>query len=71
MEATVPSAEVQAAAVPQIQLGNVLQIPAVRQIMLLIGVALAVAAGVAIVLWSQKPDFRSLYSGLEDRDAGR
>ena len=29
----------------------------------------AVAAGVAIVLWSQKPDYRSLYNGLEERDA--
>ncbi|MEL6200663.1 MAG: flagellar basal-body MS-ring/collar protein FliF, partial [Pseudomonadota bacterium] len=59
----------QTAAVPQIQLGNVLQIPAVRQVLLLVGVALAVAAGVAVVMWSQKPEYRSLYSGLEQREA--
>ena len=69
MEATVPTTEIQTAAVPQIQLGNVLQIPAVRQVLLLVGVALAVAAGVAVVMWSQKPEYRSLYSGLEQREA--
>lgn len=69
MEATVTTTEIQTAAVPQIQLGNVLQIPAVRQVLLLVGVALAVAAGVAVVIWSQKPEYRSLYSGLEQREA--
>ena len=69
MEATVPSAEVKSSGVPQIQLGNVLQIPAVRQVMLLVGVALAVAAGVAVVMWSQSPEYSQLYGELEQRDA--
>lgn len=45
-------------------LGSVLRIPAVRQIMLLIGVAAAVAAGFAIALWAQTPGYTQLYSGL-------
>ena len=63
MEATVPSADVKSA-VPQIQLGNLLQIPAVRQVMLLVGVAVAVAAAVAVVLWSQTPDYSHRVRGV-------
>ena len=48
----------------QISLLGVLQIPAVRQVMLLIGVAAAIAAGFAIVLWSQSPGYTQLYGSL-------
>ena len=48
----------------QISLLGVLRIPAVRQVMLLIGVAAAVAIGFAIVLWSQSPGYTQLYSSL-------
>ena len=68
MEASV-SGELSNALPPQIQLANVLRIPAVRQLSLLVGVAVAVAAGFAVVLWSQTPDYSQLYSGLEERDA--
>ena len=44
--------------------------PAVKQIMLLVGLAAAVAAGVALVLWSQGENLSPLYSGLADRDVG-
>ena len=44
--------------------------PAVRQIGLLVGIAAAVAAGVALVFWSQSPNFTLLYTGLADRDVG-
>ncbi|MDJ0751494.1 MAG: flagellar basal-body MS-ring/collar protein FliF [Woeseiaceae bacterium] len=48
----------------QLNLASVLRIPAVRQIMLLIGVAAAVAVGFAVVLWSQSPGYRQLYGDL-------
>jgi len=44
--------------------------PAVKQILLLVGLAAAVAAGVAMVLWSQGENYTPLYSGLADRDIG-
>ena len=44
--------------------------PAVKQILLLVGLAAAVAAGVALVLWSQGENYTPLYSGLADRDIG-
>ncbi|HLF11107.1 MAG TPA: flagellar basal-body MS-ring/collar protein FliF, partial [Gammaproteobacteria bacterium] len=44
--------------------------PAAKQVLLLVGLAAAVAVGVAVVLWSQGSHFASLYTGLTDRDAG-
>lgn len=44
--------------------------PAFKQILLLVGLAAAVAAGVAMVLWSQGDNLSPLYSGLADRDVG-
>jgi flagellar M-ring protein FliF len=44
--------------------------PAVKQMLLLVGLAAAVAAGVALVLWSQGEHYTPLYSGLADRDVG-
>lgn len=46
-----------------------MKIPAVRQVMLLIGVAAAVAAGFAIALWSQKPGYTQLYGDLAASEA--
>lgn len=43
--------------------------PATRQLLLLIGVAAAVALGVAVVLWSRGPNYGLLYSGLDQKDA--
>jgi flagellar M-ring protein FliF len=43
--------------------------PATRQLLLLVGVAAAVALGVAVVLWSRGPTFGLLYSGLDQKDA--
>lgn len=50
-------------------LTTVLRIPAVRQVVLLIGVAAAVAAGFAIALWSQKPGYTQLYADLAASEA--
>ena len=44
--------------------------PALKQILLLVGLAAAVAAGVALVLWSQGGNYTPLYSGLSERDIG-
>ncbi len=50
-------------------LATVLRIPAVRQVMLLIGVAAAVAAGFAIVLWSQSPGYTQLSGNVDAAEA--
>ena len=44
--------------------------PALKQILLLVGLAAAIAAGVALVIWSQGTNYTPLYSGLSDRDVG-
>ena len=53
----------------QMNLATVLKIPAVRQVTLLIGVAVAVAVGFAVVLWSQSPAYTQLYSGMGPAEA--
>ncbi len=45
-------------------------LPALRQIGLMVGLAASVALGVAVVLWSQKPNYTVLYAGLGNKDAG-
>ncbi|MDJ0911150.1 MAG: flagellar basal-body MS-ring/collar protein FliF [Woeseiaceae bacterium] len=50
-------------------LATVLRIPAVRQVMLLIGVAAAVAVGFAIVLWSQTPGYTQLYGNVSPAES--
>lgn len=44
-------------------------VPGLRPLVLLIGLAAAVAAGVGIVLWSQEGTERVLFSNLTERDA--
>ena len=56
---------------PLQQLGNLSQLSAFRQLALLFGVAASIALGVAIVLWSQKPDHRILYAQLSAEDAAK
>lgn len=46
-------------------LSGVMRITAVRQALILVGVAAAVAVGLAVVLWSQEPDYRQLYGNLD------
>ena len=64
-------AEAPVATPTQISLLGVLRIPAVRQVMLLIGVAAAVAAGFAIVLWSQSPGYTQLYGSLSPAESAQ
>ncbi|MGA0586405.1 flagellar basal-body MS-ring/collar protein FliF [Dyella sp. KRB-257] len=53
----------------RLDLRDIARSPASRQLMLLVGVALAVAMGVAVVLWSRGPNFGMLYAGLDQKDA--
>ncbi len=46
-------------------------LPILRQLGLMIGLAASVALGVAVVLWSQTPNYRVLYSGLASQDAAQ
>lgn len=46
------------------------QLPVVRQLGLLIGLAASIAIGVYVVLWSQSPNYSVLYSQATPRDAG-
>jgi flagellar M-ring protein FliF len=45
------------------------QTPAARQLMMLAGIAGAVAIGIAAVMWSRAPNYGLLYGGLEQKDA--
>ncbi|MFN2329073.1 MAG: flagellar basal-body MS-ring/collar protein FliF [Chromatocurvus sp.] len=45
------------------------QVPGLRQLLLLVGLAAAVALGVWVVLWSQEDSYEVLFSNLADRDA--
>jgi len=45
--------------------------PSLKPLVLLIGVAAAVAAGVGVVLWSKEPTYSMLYSNLGDQDAAQ
>lgn len=53
----------------QDQLKVLLRNPTTRLLMLLVGVAMAVALGVGIVLWSRGPNYSLLYAGLDPKDA--
>ncbi len=50
---------------------DIARIPGARQVLLLVGIAAAVAIGVAIVLWSRAPNFALLYGNLDERDAAQ
>lgn len=45
------------------------RLPVVQQIGLMVGLAVCVALGVAVALWSQEPGYSLLYGGLPDKDA--
>jgi len=46
------------------------QLPRGRQISLIVAVALAVAIGVAVLLWSQKTEYHQLFASIPEREAG-
>ncbi len=53
------------------QVVSQLKIPGLRPALLLVGIALAVAAGVATMLWWQGPNWSLLYGNLSGTDAGQ
>lgn len=57
--------------VASMNLVGVMRIPAIRQVLLLIGVAASVAAGFAVFVWSQSPGFTQLFSDLDTADSGQ
>ena len=49
---------------------NMVKTPNGRRIALMAGIAAVIAVMVGIVLWSQKPEYRVLFSNFSDRDGG-
>ena len=47
------------------------RIPGARQAVLLLGIAAAVAIGIAIVMWSRAPNYSLLYANLDEKDAAQ
>ncbi|MCG6965556.1 MAG: flagellar M-ring protein FliF [Chromatiaceae bacterium] len=45
--------------------------PWLRQVAVMVGIAASVALGVAVVLWSQAPNFAPLYGNLTEKDASQ
>ncbi len=45
------------------------ELPVVRQVGLLIGLAASIAVGIGIVLWSQEPDYSVLFSNISAKDS--
>lgn len=46
-------------------------IPGMRQVFTLVGIAAAVALGIAVALWSRAPSYSPLFTGLDERDASQ
>ncbi|MGH8314874.1 MAG: flagellar basal-body MS-ring/collar protein FliF [Steroidobacterales bacterium] len=46
-------------------------IPGLKQLVLLVAIALAIAAGIWLVFWSQGPSYSVLFGNLEGREAGQ
>ncbi|HKL63161.1 MAG TPA: flagellar basal-body MS-ring/collar protein FliF, partial [Woeseiaceae bacterium] len=66
-----PPIENRFAAASGLDFAGVMRIPAVRQVLLLVGVAASVAIGIALFLWSQSPAYSQLYGQLAERDASQ
>ncbi|MDR3416971.1 MAG: flagellar basal-body MS-ring/collar protein FliF [Nevskia sp.] len=62
-------AEIAPPRLKQLGIGSLKDLPVVRQLALLIGLALAVAGGVALFTWSQQPNFVPVYPGLAEKDS--
>ncbi|HUO81188.1 MAG TPA: flagellar basal-body MS-ring/collar protein FliF [Steroidobacteraceae bacterium] len=50
---------------------SVFELPGLRQLFLLVGLAAAIAAGLWLVFWSQGPNFATLYSQLSERETAQ
>lgn len=54
---------------PALHLRGLKDLPIVRQVLLLVGIAAAIAGGIAVFNWSQKPGQTELFPGLVGQDA--
>jgi flagellar M-ring protein FliF len=54
---------------PLRDLRSLKNVPVLRQLTMLGGLALAIAAGIALFSWSQKPNLTPLYANLGDKDS--
>lgn len=52
-------------------LENLAEMPMLRQVGLLVGLAASIAIGFGMVLWSQQPDYKPLYGSLNGVDANK
>ncbi len=52
------------------QLEGFANLPRTRQVGLILGAAAIIGLILVVLLWSQQPTFQTLYSGLEEREAG-
>ncbi|KAF1051686.1 MAG: Flagellar M-ring protein [Stenotrophomonas maltophilia] len=52
-------------------LENLADMPVLRQLGLLVGLAASIAIGFGMVLWSQQPDYKPLYGSLNGVDANK
>ncbi len=43
-------------------------LPVIRQVGLLIGLSASIAVGLAVAFWSNQPEYRSVFTGLAERD---
>jgi flagellar M-ring protein FliF len=50
---------------------SVFELPGLRPLFLLVGLAAAIAAGLWLVFWSQGPNFATLYSQLSERETAQ
>jgi flagellar M-ring protein FliF len=50
---------------------DITRVPGARQVLLLVGIALAVAIGVGVVLWSRAPNMALVYANLDEKDAAQ
>jgi len=63
------AAELEAGANNPLEAAGLQQNPVLRQLGVMVGIAASVAIGVAVVLWSQTPNYSQLYGALAQKDA--
>ena len=56
---------------PDVGVAAITDNPWLRQVAVMVGIAASVALGVAVVLWSQAPNYAPLYGNLAEKDASQ
>ncbi|MCP4995231.1 MAG: flagellar basal body M-ring protein FliF [Gammaproteobacteria bacterium] len=63
------AADLEGGANNPLEVAGLQQNPVLRQLGVMVGIAASVAIGVAVVLWSQTPNYSQLYGALAQKDA--